>query len=255
MADQLSNIVKTKYGDLIPCSGASDYRKKYRCPVDHYDNGNVKSVYLEEPQNIDLPEGTFQAELITFYEDGNVKRIFPLYGQLSAFWSLEEELEFAPYYDFCLDGSSVRIRPQCLYFYPSGKIRSITLWPTDKLEIKTPIGTVITTLGIELHENGSIRSIEPIPGTVITTPFGEVRPFIYKELMLHAEDSSLTFDDKGELTGLSTICSSLEHNGVVIKPSGINSPLSIKIRDKEILVRLNDSDIRINTSLEEVRFR
>ena len=54
-----------------------------------------------------LPAGDYQAELITFYEDGNVKRVFPLYGQISAYWSVEEEMEQAPYYGFVIDGQVV----------------------------------------------------------------------------------------------------------------------------------------------------
>ena len=95
--------VKTRYGDLTPYSGASDYRKKFRFAVDHYDDGALKSVYLEETQVLSFPAGDFQTELITFYEDGNAKRIFPLYGQISAYWSIEEEVETAPYYDFRKD--------------------------------------------------------------------------------------------------------------------------------------------------------
>ena len=39
----LSAMVKTKYGNLLPCSGASDYRKKHRCAVSYFESGSVKS--------------------------------------------------------------------------------------------------------------------------------------------------------------------------------------------------------------------
>ena len=71
------NTVNTKYGELRPYSGASDYRKKYRFAVDYYNDGSLRSVYLDEPEILEFPAGRFQTELITFYEDGNVKRIFP----------------------------------------------------------------------------------------------------------------------------------------------------------------------------------
>lgn len=182
------NIISTKYGDLLPCSGASDFRKKHRCAVYHYDSGSLKSVYLEQPQVLKFPSGDYQAELITFYEDGNVRRIFPLYGQISAYWSVEEEMEQAPYYDFTINGQSYRIRPQCLMFYPSGKIRSITLWPGDTIEVDTPVRTVKTGLGVELYESGKIRSVEPEYSTVF-----------YRKLRLHAENSSLAFTEDGQV--------------------------------------------------------
>lgn len=192
-------FISTKYGNLLPCSGASDYRKKHRCAVCLYDSGALKSVYLEEPQVLSFPSGDFQAELITFYEDGNAKRIFPLYGQISAYWSIEEEAEYAPEYDFEIAGGTYRIKPECIFFYPSGKIRSITLWPSDELSIKTPAGLIKTKLGIELYENGSIRSIEPVYGTVISTPTGDIRPFRYRPVMMHAENATLKFTEDGKL--------------------------------------------------------
>ena len=166
------DIINTKYGNLLPCSGASDYRKKHRCAVSYYDSVSLRSVYLEEPSVLSFPAGDYQTELITFYEDGNVKRIFPLYGQISAYWSIEEEAENAPYYDFPIAGEELHIRPQCIFFYPSGKIRAITLWPSDEISVKTPVGSIRTKLGVELYENGNIRSIEPVYGTVISTPEG-----------------------------------------------------------------------------------
>lgn len=192
-------FISTKYGNLLPCSGASDYRKKHRCAVCLYDSGALRSVYLEEPQVLSFPSGDFQAELITFYEDGNAKRIFPLYGQISAYWSIEEEAEYAPEYDFEIAGGTYRIKPECIFFYPSGKVRSITLWPSDELSIKTPAGLIKTKLGIELYENGSIRSIEPVYGTVISTPSGDIRPFRYRPVMMHAENATLKFTEDGKL--------------------------------------------------------
>ena len=189
----------TKYGNLLPCSGASDYRKKHRCAVSFFESGSVRSVYLEEPEVLSFPAGRFQTELITFYEDGNVKRIFPLYGQISAYWSIGEEAENAPYYDFDIAGEKLHIRPQCIFFYPSGKIRSITLWPVDEITVNTPAGTVRTKLGIEFYESGKIRSIEPVFGTVISTPDGDIKPYRFRPVMMHAENATLKFDENGRI--------------------------------------------------------
>ena len=193
------DIINTKYGNLLPCSGASDYRKKHRCAVSYYDSVSLRSVYLEEPSVLSFPAGDYQTELITFYEDGNVKRIFPLYGQISAYWSIEEEAENAPYYDFPIAGEELHIRPQCIFFYPSGKIRAITLWPSDEISVKTPVGSIRTKLGVELYENGNIRSIEPVYGTVISTPEGIIKPYRFRIVMMHAENATLKFDEEGRV--------------------------------------------------------
>ena len=191
--------VNTRYGCLMPYSGASDYRKKFRFAVDHYYDGAVKSVYLEEPQVLSFPAGDFQTELITFYEDGNAKRIFPLYGQISAYWSIEEEVETAPYYDFEISGVMLHVRPQCIFFYPSGKIRAVTIWPCDEISVMTPTGPVRTKLGFELYESGALRSIEPVYGTVLSTPQGDIRPFRFRPVMMHAENATLKFTEQGEI--------------------------------------------------------
>ena len=102
-------------------------------------------------------------------------------------------------YDFEIAGGTYRIKPECIFFYPSGKIRSITLWPSDELSIKTPAGLIKTKLGIELYENSSIRSIEPVYGTVISTPTGDIRPFRYRSVMMHAENATLKFTEDGKL--------------------------------------------------------
>ena len=193
------NIINTKYGDILPCSGASDFRKKHRCAVCFFDSGSIRSVYLEEPQILYFPAGSFQTELITFYEDGNVKRIFPLYGQISAYWSIEEEVETAPYYDFEIKGETIHVRPQCLYFYPSGKLRAVTIWPCDEIEVPTPVGSIRTKLGFELYESGALRSIEPVFKTVIHTPEGDIRPYRYRPIMMHAENATLKFDEEGKI--------------------------------------------------------
>ena len=193
------DTIITKYGNLLPCSGASDYRKKHRCAVSYFESGSVRSVYLAETEVLSFPAGDFQTELITFYEDGNVKRIFPLYGQISAYWSIGEEAENAPYYDFDIAGEKLHIRPQCIFFYPSGKIRSITLWPVDEITVNTPAGPVRTKLGLELYESGRLRSIEPVFGTVISTPDGDLKPYRFRPVMMHAENATLKFDENGRI--------------------------------------------------------
>ena len=198
VTDPLETI-NTRYGNLLPCSGASDYRKKHRCAVCLYDSRALKSVYLEEPQVLSFPAGDFQTELITFYEDGNAKRIFPLYGQISAYWSIEEEVETAPYYDFEIKGETIHVRPQCLYFYPSEKLRAVTIWPCDEIEVPTPVGSIRTKLGFELYESGALRSIEPVYGTVLSTPQGDIRPFRFRPVMMHAENATLKFTEQGEI--------------------------------------------------------
>lgn len=247
--------VKTKYGSFTCCSDSSDLRKKYRSPVEYYANGNAKSVYLQDAEEVSLPEGRFQAELLTFYEDGNIKRLFPRYGQLSSYWSVEDEVAEAPEYVFTVNGIDLKIRPQCIYFYPSGKIRSITLWPTDSITVTTSKGQVTSKLGVEIYENKKIRSIEPSFGTVFDTEYGKAKPFMIRKHMLHAEDASARFDNEGNLTSFATLHTKVEVNDKIYKAGDYRSPLFIYLGKGSIGIRgANDMNIWFDTAHDEVRF-
>ena len=248
--------VKTKYGSFTACSDASDLRKKYRCPVEFYTDGNIRSIYLQDIEEVTLSEGVFQAELMTFYEDGSIKRLFPLYGQLSSYWGVEDEIKDAPEYVFTVNSQKLKIRPQCIYFYPSGKIRSITLWPEDSITVNTSIGSVTSKLGVELFEDGKIRSIEPVFGTSFVTAYGEAKPFMIRKHMLHAEDASARFDGNGNVISFATLQTQVEVNGRVYKAGDYRSPLIIYLGDGVIGIRgADDLNIWINTLENKVRFR
>ena len=247
--------VKTKYGSFTACSDASDLRKKYRCPVEYHPDGTVRSIYLQEIDEVTLPEGRFQAELMTFYEDGSIKRLFPLYGQLSSYWGVEDEVNDAPSYIFTINGQEHKIRPQCIYFYPSGKIRSITLWPDDSITITTPKGLIESKLGIEIYEDKTIRSIEPAFGTVIATDYGEAKPFMIRKHMLHAEDASMRFDEKGSLTSFATLQTRVNANDKIYRAGDYRSPLMIYLGNNTVKIRgANDLNVWFDTTRDKVTF-
>lgn len=251
----MPDLVKTKYGCFTACSDASDLRKKYRTPVEYYPDGNVRSIYLQNVEEVTLPEGRFQAELMTFYEDGSIKRLFPLYGQLSSYWNVEDEIENAPEYVFAINGQNISIRPQCIYFYPSGKIRSITLWPVDTITVNTPVGTVTSKLGIEVYEDKTIRSIEPAFGTVLSTRYGDARPFMVRKHMMHAEDASMRFDKEGNLESFATLQTKVEVEGETYKAGDYRSPLIICFGTDMIEIRgAHNINRRIDTLQSKVRF-
>lgn len=248
--------VKTNYGYFTPCSDASDLRKKYRLPVEYYPDGTVRSVYLQDISEVTLPSGTYQAEFMTFYEDGSIKRLFPLYGQLSSYWGVEDEAKDAPEYVFTINKEQYKLRPQCIFFYPSGKIRSITLWPDDLITVATSLGPVKTALGIEMYEDGSIRSIEPSYGTVFSTCYGDIKPFIIRKHMMHAENASTVFSGTGELQSTATLSTSVTVNDEVYRASDYRSPLVLFFSPDHLGIRgVSEQDIWVDTSENEVRFR
>ena len=248
-------VIDTPLGKLIPFYEITDGRQKNRPSVEYYKSGALYSVYLQEQTVVKTPAGDMPAELITFYESGAVKRVFPLYGQLSSYWNVEDEIENAPEYVFAINGQNISIRPQCIYFYPSGKIRSITLWPVDTITVNTPVGTVTSKLGIEVYEDKTIRSIEPAFGTVLSTRYGDARPFMVRKHMMHAEDASMRFGKEGNLESFATLQTKVEVDGETYKAGDYRSPLIICFGTDMIEIRgAHDLNRRINTLQSKVRF-
>ena len=72
-----------------------NYRKRNSPSCYFYPDGNLQKLALEDQTEITTPIGILPAELITFYRSGNIKRIFPLNGKLSAYWDEADEYNLA----------------------------------------------------------------------------------------------------------------------------------------------------------------
>ena len=219
-------IIKTLVGDLVPFYEISDGRQKNRPSVEYFKGGALYSIYLQEQTKVQTPLGKVPAELITFYESGSIKRIFPLYGQLSGFWTEDQEYELATDIEFILQGEKVSVKPMCIHFYESGKVASITIWPKERLTIKTLYGDITTDLGVEFYESGEIKSVEPVLGSVLKLPKSEkfrvlplikssdgitnwndgvLYPFYSMAFRMHADDNSLKFEKDGRIAEVRTV--------------------------------------------------
>lgn len=194
-------------GKVIPKYTYTAPRDKYRNSVVWYPSGGIRSVYLEERTSIVTPFGTIPAELITFYESGAIKRIFPLYGQISGYWTEEEEDQLTE--GIALDAGVVKgtYRLLCVSLYESGAIKSFTFWKGEEIPLqvvgnKTPIKARI---GISFYETGQIQSIEPVQGSVVKTPFGFVWPYDSDPLGMIGDQNSLEFDQEGRIIAFSSI--------------------------------------------------
>jgi hypothetical protein len=198
------NLIHTKYGDFVPQYGNPGFRKKQLAALSFYKNGKVKNISLEQQTEISTPIGIFPAELVTFFEDGSINSLFPLNGQISGFWSEEEEGKLAqkfhfsfPFGDFCAKIIGLR-------FYPDGRVRSLILWPNERIIIDTPAGKMPVRIGFKLFEDGSIESVEPAEPFLIETPIGSINAYDADALGIDADRNSVCFDDRGRLTSLST---------------------------------------------------
>ena len=174
-------------------------RRKERLRVQYFEGGSVRSVYLNEPTVIKTLYGDITAELVTFYESGALKRLFPRYGAISAFWTEQNEAELTDYTDLVVGGKTYHCRPHNLHFNEDGSLQSITIYNCDSMLIDTDYGQIKTSIGVSFYKDGKIASIEPAFNTEIILDGKKIRPFYFMADGMHADNNSLVFDEEGKI--------------------------------------------------------
>jgi hypothetical protein len=192
------NMLVTHVGELIPFY-TETHRRKNKYSVEFHKNGMVKAVALNEIQEIETPIGEFTAELVTFYETGELKRFFPLDGKISGMWSEKEEKALAIPLTFDFPFTSFTALINGIAFYKSGNIRSITLFPGEKIPIATEYGEIPARNGFSLYESGKLESLEPAIPFAIQTPAGPVKAYNKNAIGVNADINSLVFDEDGKI--------------------------------------------------------
>lgn len=198
------NVIKTKYGDLIPQYMNPGIRRKDGRALAFYKNGMLRSISLNEQTEITTTIGDYPAELVTFFEDGSIDSLFPLNGQLSFSWSEEEEGNLTQSFDFKFEFGSFAAKISGLRFYNNGNVRSLILWPGEIVEINSPIGKIPIRIGFKLFEDGKIESLEPAIPYEVNTSIGLIKAFDTLALAVDADRNSMRFDRQGNLISLVT---------------------------------------------------
>lgn len=199
------NVILTHAGELIPYYGEETLRRKHKASVTFHRNGMIKAVALEEQQEVLTPIGMMPAELITFYNTGEVCRAFPLDGKLSGFWSEEDERVLNIPLSFELDFATFTAMLSGISFFKSGQIRSITLFPGETVDVITArYGTIPARNGFALDVNGLLESLEPAIPTPIQTPIGALSAYDVTAAGICADTNSLRFDKQGRVVSLTT---------------------------------------------------
>lgn len=198
------NILHTSVGDLTPRYETMDFRTKNLKSLSFYEDGSIRSVYLNEQTPISTPLGAFPAELVTFYSDGTLNSVFPLNGQIGFTWSEEDEGSLAESYTFDLPFGSLHVKVNGLRFYPGGSLKSVLFWPGQTASINTPLGMLPDRIGIRLFENGALESFEPAVPVDIDTPIGKVTAYDVAAVGIDADVNSVHFDHDGHLKKVKT---------------------------------------------------
>lgn len=245
--------IQTEYGELIPKFTSyedGDRQKKDRPSITFFKNGEIKSIALERQLPIQTPLGEFPAELVTFYKDGSLKRIFPSNAKVDGFWSEQQEGEVCETFSFDLPNVSFTAKIISICFYESGALKSIALWPGEIIEVTMNEKLYKVRNGIAFYEDGKIKSIEPSTMTVVTTPIGKFLAFDKDAIGVHGDTNSLEFSPQGEVIALITTHSGVkvelkdQKDPIVLEPLAVDSiiefgektilPLSIKFEGDHI---------------------
>ncbi|OOM73501.1 hypothetical protein CLPUN_45240 [Clostridium puniceum] len=213
---------------LIPLYSFLDERRKEFPPVKVYKNGNIKSIGLNEATLIKTKIGVFKAEKITFHKEGPINRLFLLDGKLSGYWSEEDEYNLAKLYKFNFEFSSFESKVISLHFYKTGELKSLTLWPKDRVKLNIGDCNIVSRIGFSLYESGKIKSFEPFRITAIKTPIGDIDAYDINAIGIHGDTNSLKFYEDGSIKSLIT-----STNTITIKTSSgddiFHSPKKIRL--------------------------
>jgi len=197
------NMLVTSAGELVPAY-TETHRRKNKYSVEFYQCGMIKKIALDEVQKVQTPLGKLPAELVMFFETGEIKRVFPLDGKISGMWSEQEEKKLAIPLSFELPFTAFTAIISGIAFYQSGVIRSITLFPGETVPIAAKYGEIMARNGFSLYESEKLESLEPSAPVVIQTPIGAITAFDPNALGINADINSLVFDEDGKVISLVT---------------------------------------------------
>ncbi|WP_320173313.1 hypothetical protein [Maridesulfovibrio sp.] len=205
----LRRIYSTEAGELEAQHSTDDLRRKSLQPILMYSNGNVKSLPLEVRTPVFTPVGIIEAEMVTFYKSGKLKRVFPLNGKLSGYWTQEDEGSLAAPLTIDTPVGPLCVKVISLCFYENGTLRSITFWPGEEPTVQTPAGPIRIRIGISFSPEGRIRSLEPAEPTPLKTSVGMITAYDSDAVGINGDSNSLVFDDQGRIAAASSTLSML----------------------------------------------
>ena len=199
--------VVTTVGTLKPRSEADFPRHPDIQAVEFHDSGHPARVSIESA-TVTTPAGEIDAELLLFHPDGALRRVFPLDGHLDASWDEAKELHLAPTLTVPTPVGKLSARFLAIAFFPGGNVRSLTLWPRERLVLRTPAGAFWIRTGISFHEGGTIESVEPHETVVVETPLGPLSAYDPSPLGVAGDRNSLAWNSAGALQRLATVVES-----------------------------------------------
>ncbi|MBN2656146.1 MAG: hypothetical protein JXR86_03740 [Spirochaetales bacterium] len=196
--------IETSAGHYTPIYMVEDHGRKKLSPVKFHRNGMVKSIALQRARTVRTHVGNFEAELLTFYPDGSLHRLFPLNGKVSGYWSENDEYKLAETLTIPTYWGILAVKPINIEFYRTGLLKSLTLWPGERSSMETPVGEILIRKGVSFYQDGSLNSCEPAAPVEVQTSIGKIRAFDSDINGLDGSRNSLVFTESGDVAALST---------------------------------------------------
>lgn len=229
-----------------------DERKKEFSSIKLYKSGIIKSLDLEEKTKVSVAAGVFYVEKVVFYEGGELKRLFPLNGRIDGYWSEEDEYNLAETYSFNFKFAKLKAKVISIQLFKSGNIKSITLWPKEKIKINHNGKVINIRTGFSVYEDGALKTCEPDKPVKISTPIGDIEAYDKNSIGIHGENNSLKFSEDGsviELTTSSNIIKIINKKGdaMVYSPKEIFLYANSEIKDLiTVTLQFTDEEVIIN---------
>lgn len=217
--------LETSVGKLIPRYTLGEDGRKKEAPVKFYKTGELKSMPLEVISEIKTSVGSIKSELLIFYKSGALWRTFPLNGQVTGFWTEENEFELAEAIDVPTSIGMIKVKPIYIQFYETGELESILFWPSEQVKINVSVGEVLIHKGICFHKNGNVKGFEPVEKLSIESPIGTLSVFDPDPNGVHAESHSINFHENGAIQSIITSSNQI----VAITDGGEHSVFSPQI--------------------------
>lgn len=214
--------IRTPWGLLVPRYRPDEPRRSRVKSLLFHPDGSLKSLPLQARTPVDTPAGPVDAELLTFHPGGALRRVFPTDGELSGFWTWEDEMALCRPLSLRTPLGRMQRRVLTVNFYESGRMKSLTLWPGDTVELSVGGRAVRSRIGVAFHEHGPVRRFEPAQPLPLATAVGTLTAFDPDALGLHGDEGSVALSPSGEVEEMVTATDRIEASGVgfrtVIEP-------------------------------------
>jgi len=197
--------ILTSAGSLTPQFYTEDMGRRRATPIHFHCTGNIKSLPIQKAAEVATPIGEILAEYITFYDTGELRKVFPLNGRLSGYWTEKDEFKMADPVEFKTSIGDFTSKPININFYKSGSLRSVTLWPGETVDLESIYGKATAKIGVSFYESGELKSFEPSEPYVIETPVGKLTAFDTDPEGITGDSNSLQFHKDGYIKAMLTV--------------------------------------------------